>query len=148
MNLTIDANILLDELTREGGITRSILKHAALGTIYIAAYTWNEAMYVLDNRLRSWVRSGRLTADIPPHFETNVKLYARFRCTVIAEDYYRGYEAEVRRRVPDDPDDWHTVALALATDTDIWTLGRKHFFGCGIAIWRTSRLRASLAAAT
>ena len=54
------------------------------------------------------------------------------------------YEADARLRIPDDPDDWHTVALAMATNTAIWTLDQKHFFGCGMAVWNTKILRAAL----
>ena len=43
-------------------------------------------------------------------------------------------------RIPGDPDDWHTVAVAMATATAIWTLDQKHFFGCGMAIWNTKVL--------
>lgn len=53
------------------------------------------------------------------------------------------YENEGRLRIPDDPDDWPTIALALATYSDIWTEDR-HFFGCGIAVWRTPQMRAIL----
>lgn len=38
-----------------------------------------------------------------------------------ANGTYEAYEAEARDRVPGDPDDWHTVALALACGTEIRT---------------------------
>lgn len=53
MNLTIDANILVNELTREGDIRRSLLMHPVLERLYIAEYTWDETSHVIDNRLRS-----------------------------------------------------------------------------------------------
>jgi hypothetical protein len=53
-------------------------------------------------------------------------------------------EREARRRIPDDPDDWHTVAVAMATKTAIWTLDQKHFFGCGMTVWNTKVLRSVL----
>lgn len=71
-------------------------------------------------------------------------IYAEFRCTVVIEQFYAAYEAEARQRIPNDPDDWHTVALAMATKTVIWTLDQKHFFGCGMTIWNTRVLRAVL----
>jgi hypothetical protein len=48
MDLTIDANILVSEVDSEAGASQSLLLHPALGALYIAEYTWNEAMYVLD----------------------------------------------------------------------------------------------------
>jgi len=57
---------------------------------------------------------------------------------------YDGYEAVARSRIPRDPDDWHTVALAIATDAAIWTADAD-FLGCGIATWTTETLLAHLA---
>jgi predicted nucleic acid-binding protein len=144
MNLTLDANVILDELTREGGQSRSLLKIRGLSTLYIAEYTWNEAMHVLDNRINNWVQRGRLTASEAERFSEVARIFAGFRCTVVSESFYKGYENEARRRIPGDHDDWHTAALALTTDTAIWTLDQKHFFGCGIAVWKTGVQRAIL----
>ena len=63
--------------------------------------------------------------------------------TRITEEIYSPFKDEAHLRIPDDPDDWHTVALALVTRADIWTEDR-HFFGCGVAVWRTPQLRAML----
>jgi predicted nucleic acid-binding protein len=145
MNLTLDANILLDELTREGGLSHSLLTHRSLGTLYIAEFTWDEAIYVLDNRINNWVRRGRLTMSEGERFSEIAKIFAGFRCTMVSESFYKDFENEARRRIPDDPDDWHTAALALTTETAIWTLDQKHFFGCGIAVWKTNVLRTELA---
>ena len=40
-------------------------------------------------------------------------------------------------------DDWHTVALALMLNADIWTQD-KDFLGCGVATWITETLRLKL----
>ena len=144
MNLTIDANILVNELTREKDMRHSPLMHPTLERLYIAGYTWDEAMHVIDNRLRSWVRRGKLTEHAANRYKTIATAFATSRCTVMVERLYIGHEAEARRRIPDDPDDWHTVALAMATKTAIWTLDQKHFFGCGMAVWNTKILRAVL----
>jgi predicted nucleic acid-binding protein len=146
MNLTIDANILVNELTRERNMRQSLLMHSALERLYIAEYTWDEAMHVIDNRLRSWVQRGKLTEHAADRYKAVAMAFATSRCTAVVERFYVGYEAEARRRIPDDPDDWHTVALAMATSTAIWTLDQKHFFGCGMAVWNTRVLRAVLTA--
>ncbi len=64
MHLTIDANVLVSELDEGTGASQSLLDHPTLETLYIAEYTWNEAMFVLARRIESWVRSGRLAPDI------------------------------------------------------------------------------------
>ncbi len=142
MNLTIDANILVSEVDSETGVTKSLLLHPTLETVYIAEYTWNEAMYVLDRKFEGWIRGGRLVQAIADNVLRGTIAVFASRCTVIAEATYVAYESEARLRIPGDPDDWHSVALAMATDTAIWTLDQKHFFGCGMAIWNTKILRA------
>ncbi len=146
MNLTIDANILVNELTREGELRHSILMHPTLRRLFIAEHTWDEAIQVIDNRLRSWVRSGRLDAPAADRFRAVSLDYAASRCTMVVHRLYAPLEREARTRIPGDPDDWHTVAVAMATKTAIWTLDQKHFFGCGMAVWKTSVLRAMLTA--
>jgi hypothetical protein len=63
---------------------------------------------------------------------------------MVVDRLYAPLEREARRRIPDDPDDWHTVAVAMATKTAIWTLDQKHFFGCGMTTWNTKVLRSVL----
>jgi len=145
MDLTIDANILVSELDRNTGASQSLLGHPTLGMIYIAKYTWDEAIYVLERKVAGWIRGGRLTQDIAAEvLRGTISIFAS-RCAVITESAYAIYENEARR-TPGDPDDWHTVALAMATEIAIWTLDQKHFFGCGMAVWKTSVLRAMLIA--
>src|SRR5262249_54971165 len=131
-----------------GGVATSLLTHPELETLYVAQFTWVEAMYIVDNRLKSWVNRGRLTQDDAGALESVIKTFAASRCTIIAEPFYQVYEMEGRRRIPDDPDDWHPAALAMATETAIWTLDQRHFFGCGLVVWKTSILRIDLAAST
>ncbi len=47
------------------------------------------------------------------------------------------------RRVPRDPTDAPTVALALASDAAIWTADLD-FFGCGVPVWTTETLLLQL----
>lgn len=44
-----------------------------------------------------------------------------------------------KRRIPRDPNDAPTVALALALDCGIWT-NDNDFFGCGVPVWTTETL--------
>ncbi len=144
MNLTIDANILVNELTREGDMRHSLLMHPTLERLFIAEYTWDEVSHVIANRLRSWVRRGKLIERDADRHKTISTIFAESRCAIIVESLYAPLEREARQRIPGDPDDWHTVALALTTKTAIWTLDQKHFFGCGMAVWKTNILRAVL----
>jgi predicted nucleic acid-binding protein len=59
--------------------------------------------------------------------------------TIVAESAFSAYEAEARDRIPRDPNDWPTVALALALGCGIWTADRD-FFGCGVPVWTTETL--------
>lgn len=146
MNLTLDANILVSELTRERELRDSILMHPTLRRLFIAEYTWDEGIHVIDNRLRSWVRSVRLDAPAADRFGAVSLDYAASRCTMVVRRLYAPLEREARMRIPDDPDDWHTVAVAMATKTAIWTLDQKHFFGCGMTVWNTKVLHNVLTA--
>ena len=56
---------------------------------------------------------------------------------------YASFEQDARERIPRDPDDWPTVALALFLGVDIWTQD-KDFLGCGVATWTTDTLLARL----
>ncbi len=109
MNLTIDANILVNELTREGDIRHSLLMHPALERLFIAEYTWDEASHVIKNRLRSWVRRGKLIEQDEDRHITISTIFAESRCAIVVESLYAPLEREARQRIPDDPDDWHTA---------------------------------------
>jgi predicted nucleic acid-binding protein len=63
--------------------------------------------------------------------------------TQTPEALYDRYEAIARSRIPRDPDDWHTVALVIATEADIWT-NDADFLGCGVATWTTDTILAHL----
>lgn len=57
---------------------------------------------------------------------------------------YQPFEATARRRIPRDPDDWPTVALAIALEAGVLT-NDYDFFGCGCPTWAVDTLRAELA---
>ena len=62
---------------------------------------------------------------------------------LIPPSFYNYLETEARKRIPRDPDDWHTVALALALPAAIWTQDYD-FFGCGCPTWTTETLLLQL----
>jgi hypothetical protein len=91
MNLTIDANILVSEVDGETGMAQSLLLHPTFEAVYIAEYTWNEAMYVLDRKFAGWVRGGRLTQDIADAILRGTIAVFVSLYTVIPETIYTGF---------------------------------------------------------
>ena len=65
--------------------------------------------------------------------------------TVMTETEYGHHDVEAGDRVPRDPNDWPTVALAMTSGIGIWTSDRD-FFGCGVPVWTTETLLTHLAA--
>lgn len=61
-----------------------------------------------------------------------VILVPAFKVSIIPHDIYSPYETVAKNRIPRDPNDWFTVALALALEAAIWTCDRD-FLGCGVA---------------
>jgi predicted nucleic acid-binding protein len=58
---------------------------------------------------------------------------------VVPDEHYQQHEAEARDRIPRDPNDWPTVALAMALGSGIWTIDGD-FFGCGVPLGTTQTL--------
>ncbi len=141
MRLVVDANILVSELLRQRG--KSLMAHSAL-RIAIAEKVWGEAEHELRKRLIIMAKhsdSPEMAADTLLASTLDV---VTTHITQIPEAVYDAREAIARSRIPRDPNDWHTVALALFSDADIWT-SDTDFLGCGIATWTTDTLLAHLA---
>ena len=65
-------------------------------------------------------------------------------CIINISQVEYGYlEIEAKERIPRDPDDWHTVALAIHLNTAIWTQDND-FLGCGCPCWTTDTLISHL----
>ena len=77
----------------------------------------------------------RTLADALATFNAAVTLYEA--------DVYGPYMSEALRRIPRDPSDAPTVALALALGCGIWTADAD-FCGSGVAVWSSDVLRAHL----
>lgn len=72
----------------------------------------------------------------------------KLRISPIPSEVYAGFEERAAHRVPRNPDDAPTVALALALGGEegrcgIWT-NDEDFLGCGIPTWTTDTLLAYL----
>ena len=65
-------------------------------------------------------------------------------CMITVPQIEYGYlEIEAKECIPRDPDDWHTVALAIHLDAAIWTQDND-FLGCGCPCWTTDTLISHL----
>ena len=141
MKLAADASPLVAESLRSRG--EGIIRHDDLD-LYITVPTWSEVEHELDRRLRGMVQHGRLAPVKQQRVLTETFDSLAANLTVIAEAEYGQYEAEARDRMPRDPNDWPTVALALSLGIGIWTSDRD-FFGCGVPVWTTETLLTHLA---
>ena len=65
------------------------------------------------------------------------------KIVVVPQALYAHLEAEAKERIPADPDDWPTVALAMKLQMAIWTQDND-FLGCGCPTWTTQSLISHL----
>jgi len=96
-------------------ITRSALR------LKVAEAVWSESEYELRKCITLMTLRGTLTTDIAESILAEALTTVADRIAQIPEAVYDSRETVARIRVPRDPDDWHTVALALVTGADIWT---------------------------
>lgn len=141
--LAVDANVLIGELLSDRGL--AFVQHP--GLYFMAAeYTLAEVREKVPLRIEKLVAVGMVKPE-----EASGRLAATLsvverRVRPVPLDVYQAYEAEARDRIPHDPDDWHTVALALTFDIAVCTNDKRHFFGCGVAVWSTDIPRRHIAA--
>lgn len=141
MKLATDASALVAESLRARG--EGIIRHDDLD-LYITVPTWSEVEHELGRRLTVMVRQGRLEPVRRERVLADTLVALANNLTIVTEAEYGQYEAEARDRIPRDPNDWPTVALALTMGIGIWTTDRD-FFGCGVPVWTTETLLTHLA---
>ena len=140
MRLVVDANILVGELLRARG--RELIADKRL-ELFLAAKVWEEAQHELRKRVDIIAEQKNLSEEIATAILAVATTSAEQRLTVSDEIEYSHFKQEALARIPRDPDDWHSVALALTRETDIWTQD-KDFLGCGVGTWTSETLRARL----
>jgi predicted nucleic acid-binding protein len=140
VQLVVDANILVAELFRKRG--RELVASPDL-ELFVAEKVWGEARHELTRRTSLMLEQNRLSEIVAKELLVSALETAETHVEVVAPESYQAFEKEALQRLPRDPDDWHTVALALALDADIWTQDGD-FLGCGVAIWTTETLRLRL----
>ncbi len=144
MRLVVDANILVAELIRVRG--RKLIARSEL-ELYMAEKAWSETTYELNKRIEKIIDRGVLLPSVGQSLLTDGIALAEAKVTIVPHEIYSPYETVARNRIPRDPNDWFTVALALAIEAAIWTLDND-FLGCGIATWTTDTLLTHLSNAS
>jgi len=136
MLLAVDASVLVAELPRARG--RRILDDPGLEFV-VAEQAWSEVLHELPARLAARERHGHLHGGRASEMMDECLRLAIIHLPVIASEAYAPLEVAARRRVPRDPNDWPTVALALTLERGIWTADAD-FLGCGVPTWTTETL--------
>lgn len=144
MRLMIDANVLVAEMMRIRG--RALIADPRL-EIFAAERAWDEAQYEHRRRVAAFVRHNRVTSDAATTMIDRAFQLVDTNVGIVSEEAYGELEALARARIPRDPDDWHTVALAQLLNAGIWT-NDGDFLGCGCATWVTETLLAELTASS
>jgi predicted nucleic acid-binding protein len=86
-------------------------------------------------------RYGHMTADERREIEDAAQAAVAVSVRQVPQSIYVSVEAIARERIPRDPDDWPTVALALVLEAGIWTHDAD-FLGCGMPTWTVETLTA------
>lgn len=136
MKLVIDANILVSELLRERG---KAMMRSTPHDLYIAENILEEALHELRKRINIIVNQRQMPEALGQSLLIAAQTVINDEIKLISESEYALLEAEARNRIPRDPDDWHTVALALLLEAAIWTQDCD-FLGCGCPTWTTETL--------
>ena len=140
MRLVVDANILVSELIRERG--RKLIARPEL-ELYMAEKAWDETTYELNKRIEKMIGRGVFSPSVGQSLLTDAIALAEVKVAIVPHEIYAIYETVARNRIPRDPNDWFTVALALAIEAAIWTTDND-FLGCGVATWTTDTLLTHL----
>lgn len=139
MMLIVDTNILVGELLRERG--QELIQNPAL-TLYATERILDETQYELRQRMTARVRRRGLTEATAQQILEPAMRLIETSIVVVAQSNYTHLDT-ARNRIPRDPDDWYTVALALVMNTAIWT-SDCDFLGCGCPTWTTETLLIQL----
>ncbi len=111
--------------------------------LHVGERPWEETGHELGKRVTAMVERGRIGEAAGRELREGAIGLAEARVSRVPALAYEHLQEETLARIPRDPDDWHTVALALALEADIWTTDGD-FLGCGVATWTTETLAAYL----
>ena len=106
----------------------------------MASETWSETSHELPKRVYSFANYRGLSDDAAEALLAKSLRIVGRSIRVVHESLYADAREVAVGRVPQDLNDWPSIALALTIDAGIWTEDRD-FFGCGVATWRTPVLQ-------
>lgn len=110
----------------------------------MAEHQWEETEHELSQRLEILESRAIVTAAQRRVLEQSVRHLIDVRAIeIVPRDTYASLEETALRRVPRDPRDWPTVALAIVLDAAILT-GDNDFLGCGCPTWTVETLRREM----
>ncbi len=140
MRLAVDASSLVAEGVRARG--RRLFAHPDLD-LAVAADAWSETEHELRKRVALIVERRNLGAADATEIRDEILAAITAYVTPVTNEVYAHTLSEAYRRIPPDPRDAPTVALALTLGCGIWTADYD-FFGCGVPVWVTETLQAHL----
>ncbi|BAC88987.1 PIN domain-containing protein [Gloeobacter violaceus] len=144
MLLVIDANILVGESLRKRG--QELFSNPAL-EIFATQKVVEEYEYELAKRMEAMVRKGNQNLQSAQALRAAAIQCIEKNIQPVPEPIYLSNKMQALLRIPRDPQDWPTVALALVLEAGIWTADGD-FLGCGLPTWTTETLSAYLASNT
>ena len=145
MLLVVDANVLVGELLRIRG--RSLMRDPRLD-LKVSERALEEAHHELPRRVDVIVSQGRMRRETAGAVLERAVEVAEEETTVVPDTVYSEHLEHAAYRIPRDPDDVPTVALALALGGDEGRCGirtnDRNFPGCGVPTRTTDTLLACL----
>lgn len=138
MLLVVDANIVVGVLLRSSG--RILVANPRL-ELFICTQAESEALHELQKRGNAMVRKGSIQSEQLDALLQLAIASLRQYIQVMPELLYLPLKSQARSRIPRDPDDWPTLALAMVLNAGIWTEDGD-FLGCGLPTWTTQTLRS------
>ncbi len=135
--LVLDASTAVAESLRQRGI---VLFEDGRLELYMSEEAWSETQHELRKRVAIFSERRGFSSDEESALLSSTTITLSTCLEIIPKEAYLPFRDAALRRVPQDPNDWHCVALALAINAGVWTEDRD-FFGSGLATWQTSVLR-------
>lgn len=145
MLLVVDANVLVSELLRKRG--RELIESPAL-SLRVSEEVLGETLHELRNRAAKIVERRRASREAADKMLEDAAGSLERGTVQVPREVYAALEERAVYRIPRDPDDVPTVALALALGGDEGRCGirtnDRNFPGCGVPTRTTDTLLACL----
>ena len=137
MRLIVDTSVLVGELLRAKG--RDRLGDDRL-ELFLPEHMWGETAVELPRRIASFVHARKLDVGIGEELADLCLGAIEANVVILDEPIYAPLEDEALARSVRDPNDWPTVACALALSAGIWT-NDNDYLGTGVPTWTTDTLQ-------